>query len=94
MVEHMVDLYREKLREEDIVKIVCEKYSDSDKLEFLNKDISYTSKITIISSLKDENLKKEYLEDNIKKINGFEFATILQTLSSDDDKIKYLYQYE
>lgn len=93
-INKFIYIYQDKLLEVDLIKIICEKYSDADKLIYLNRNISQESKCKIISSINDETIKIKYIEDNSQIINGSNLVIILETFSNDADKIKYLYKYE
>ncbi|MBQ9318762.1 MAG: hypothetical protein IJR82_03950 [Bacilli bacterium] len=76
----MINLYRDKLSEYDLVRIVCEKYSDYDKLNFIQQNNLTKESISIIfSSLSDKKIKIDYIEDNIERIDGFNIVIILKT---------------
>ena len=93
-VNKLINLYQDKLTEYDIVEIVCKKYSDTDKLSYLDNNISQENKCKIVSSIKDDSLKFTYIKNNEQIINGYGLALILNSLTDDNDKIKYLNLYE
>lgn len=91
-IKRMINIYHNKLTEDDIVEIICKKYPDSDKLEFIKNDISRRNISLIISSMKDEIIKLKYIDDN--DFDGSNIAITLASLLNDDLKINYLYKYE